>query len=43
MKDSLEDMLNLEAEMQEIAGTSEDCMIGLAAFANKQAPTFVGQ
>lgn len=43
MKDSLEDMLNLEAEMQEIAGTSEDCMIGLAAFANKQAPTFVGR
>jgi 2-(1,2-epoxy-1,2-dihydrophenyl)acetyl-CoA isomerase len=43
MRDSLDDILNLEAEMQEIAGNSEDCAIGLMSFATKQAPIFVGR
>jgi 2-(1,2-epoxy-1,2-dihydrophenyl)acetyl-CoA isomerase len=43
MTASLDEILDLEAETQEIAGTSEDCMIGLAAFANKETPKFVGR
>jgi 2-(1,2-epoxy-1,2-dihydrophenyl)acetyl-CoA isomerase len=40
---SLDEVLDMEAEMQEIAGNSQDCAIGLASFAMKQAPVFVGK
>jgi 2-(1,2-epoxy-1,2-dihydrophenyl)acetyl-CoA isomerase len=40
---SLDEILDLEAEMQEIAGNSQDCAIGLAAFATKQQPKFIGK
>ncbi|MCS6808319.1 MAG: enoyl-CoA hydratase-related protein [Bacteroidota bacterium] len=40
---TLDDVLDMEAEMQEIAGNSEDCAIGLAAFVAKQAPKFIGR
>jgi 2-(1,2-epoxy-1,2-dihydrophenyl)acetyl-CoA isomerase len=43
MKSTLTETLDFEAEMQEIAGNTEDCMIGMVAFANKQQPQFVGR
>jgi 2-(1,2-epoxy-1,2-dihydrophenyl)acetyl-CoA isomerase len=43
LKSSLDEVLDMEAEMQEIAGNSQDCAIGLASFAMKQVPVFVGK
>jgi 2-(1,2-epoxy-1,2-dihydrophenyl)acetyl-CoA isomerase len=40
---SLDEILDLEADMQEIAGNSQDCAIGLTAFATKQQPQFIGK
>jgi 2-(1,2-epoxy-1,2-dihydrophenyl)acetyl-CoA isomerase len=40
---SLDEILDLEADMQEIAGNSQDCAIGLTAFATKQQPKFIGK
>ncbi len=40
---TLDEILDLEADMQAIAGNSQDCAIGLMAFATKQAPVFVGK
>lgn len=40
---SLDEILDLEAEMQEIAGNSQDCAIGLTAFGMKQVPKFIGK
>ena len=40
---TLDEVLDMEADRQEVAGNSEDCAIGLMSFATKQAPKFVGR
>jgi len=40
---SLDEMLDLEMEHQQYAGDSEDFQRGMAAFAQKQQPVFVGR
>ena len=40
---SLEDVLNVEARNQAIAGRSQDCAEGVAAFLEKRQPRFIGR